>query len=66
MIADDNAALRRTMGRVLEAAGHDVALAENARDALELCRRKPVDVSITDVYMPEMDAIELLLAGDHE
>lgn len=66
LIADDNAALRRTMGRVLEAAGHDVALAENARDALELCRRNPVDVIITDLYMPEMDGIELLLQAQNE
>lgn len=66
LIADDNAALRRTMGRLLQAAGHEVTLAENGQEALEQYRRDPVDVIITDLYMPEMDGIELLLRAQSE
>jgi two-component system response regulator YesN len=36
-----------------------VGAASNGLEALEMCRRLPVDIVITDVRMPQMDGLEL-------
>lgn len=61
LIAEDDAPLRRVLGAVLAADGHDVALAEDGRDAWEQYQHRPADLVITDLYMPKMGGVELLL-----
>jgi DNA-binding response OmpR family regulator len=62
LITDDDGRLRQTLSDVLARAGHEVFTASTGRNALAVLGREAVDVIITDVYMPEMDGIELLLA----
>lgn len=62
LIVDDDGPLRETLTDVLSRAGHEVFAASGGHSALALLGQQIVDVVITDVYMPEMDGIELLLA----
>lgn len=61
LIADDDPLLRLLLKRRLEGAGHEVASAENGREALRLIEEQPAfDLVITDILMPELDGLELI------
>lgn len=62
LIIDDEKAVRETLRDFLISAGHLVELAENGREALELMedRDAAFDLIIMDVFMPEVDGIELV------
>jgi len=66
LVVDDNRVNRLLLGRALEQLGHTVTFAENGREALEALRRRPPDLVLLDIEMPEMDGYEVLstLAGD--
>jgi PAS domain S-box-containing protein len=69
LLAEDNPVNQRLAVRILEKAGHSVAVAENGRTALELLARQPFDVVLMDVQMPEMggfEATELIRAAERE
>ena len=61
LVIDDYDSLRLLVKGVLEGAGHDVTEASNGVLGLTAYREKPVDLVITDICMPEMDGIELIL-----
>ena len=58
LVVDDDADMRLTLKLALELAGYGVDVAGNAREALELQRRQPADVLITDIFMPDADGFE--------
>jgi len=62
MVVDDSAAIRGTWARLVDAESDMsvVAAARNGRTALEILARRPVDVVLLDVEMPEMDGISAL------
>jgi len=60
LVIDDDAQVRRVVRRLIEMEGHQVAEAESGKIALRLLANDPADLIITDIYMPEMDGIELL------
>jgi two-component system, chemotaxis family, chemotaxis protein CheY len=60
LVADDNDALRRAMQLALEAGGYRVQLAASGLEALELQRKDPANVLITDIFMPERDGFEAI------
>jgi CheY-like chemotaxis protein/predicted regulator of Ras-like GTPase activity (Roadblock/LC7/MglB family) len=60
LIVDDDVAFRTTIGRDLVEHGFDVALANNAEEAIELLVGRPTDVMLTDLRMPGGDGIDLL------
>jgi adenylate cyclase len=62
LVVDDNRVNRLLVGRTLEQLGHRVAFAENGRHALEMVRRRPPDLVLLDVEMPEMNGYEALEA----
>ena len=62
LVVDDNRVNRLLLGRALEQLGHTVTFAENGRDALEALRRRPVDLVLLDIEMPEMDGYQVLAA----
>lgn len=59
---EDDQDLRRDLVEELEDAGFRVVAAANGRKGLELLAENQVDVIITDVMMPELDALEFLQA----
>ena len=60
MVVDDERIKRISLGDAIAAHGHDVAVFETAAKGLEALARKPFDVVITDLKMPEMDGISFL------
>lgn len=61
LIVDDDAAALSLLLRVLEKEGYEVTAKNDPSEALELFRKSPFDLVITDFYMPGMNGIELLL-----
>ncbi|HEX7955763.1 MAG TPA: sigma-54 dependent transcriptional regulator, partial [Pyrinomonadaceae bacterium] len=60
LIVDDEPGMRQLLSHVFGRAGHEVRAAENGAKALELLRREPADLVVSDVKMPDMGGIELL------
>jgi signal transduction histidine kinase/CheY-like chemotaxis protein len=58
LLTEDNIVNQRVALRILEKAGHRVAIAENGRMALRLLGEQPFDLILMDVQMPEMDGFE--------
>ncbi len=61
LVIDDQEPIRALLCVALEGAGHEVLEASNGRLGLTLYREKSADLIITDIVMPEMDGLELLL-----
>ncbi len=56
LVVDDDRAMRIMLRYLLEGAGYSVREASNGHEALDLFRREPADVVITDLFMPEKTA----------
>lgn len=61
LIIDDDDQLLRMLRKALELSGHDVVAAENGKDGMKLLRENPTDLIISDIVMPEMDGLEILM-----
>lgn len=62
LVIEDNAGLRDYLRVALESAGHEVLTAADGRQALAYLDGHPVDTVLTDLFMPEMDGIEVITA----
>lgn len=62
LVVDDNEQMRKMLGLLLERAGHEVLETANGKLAMNLLKRGPVDLVITDIIMPEMEGIDLIMA----
>ena len=60
MVVDDEASTLGSLSRAFRLAGHDVAVCNNAVQALELARLRPFDLILSDVVMPGRDGLALL------
>jgi two-component system sensor histidine kinase/response regulator len=58
LLAEDNAVNRLVATRTLEKLGHNVLIAVNGREAVEMAQREAFDLALMDVQMPEMDGFE--------
>ncbi len=67
MIVDDEEPLRLLLGSLLKMNGFRVLLAGTGKDAIRICARfrRPIDLMITDIQMPELSGFDLagLIAG---
>jgi diguanylate cyclase (GGDEF)-like protein len=59
LVADDDATHRRVLQEVLEAAGFQVAVAEDGEVALDLFTATQPDAVLLDVEMPELNGFEV-------
>ena len=57
---EDDPTVGESLRHLLKKKGHEILLASNGKEALQLFRHEVVDLVITDVVMPKMDGIELL------
>ncbi len=57
-MAEDNPINQMLAVRLLEKAGHRVAVANNGEEALAAIAREPFDLVLMDVQMPVMDGFE--------
>jgi signal transduction histidine kinase/ActR/RegA family two-component response regulator len=62
LLVDDEPAVRRSLARLLEAAGFAVVSAASPMDALQIARdhTERIGMVLTDVVMPEMNGMELV------
>jgi two-component system response regulator MprA len=69
LVVDDEPAVRRALERALRLENHDVALAEDGEQALDVLAAGATDAVILDILMPKLDGLEvcrrLRKAGDH-
>lgn len=61
LLIDDDRDLRAMLTRALTRFGYGVTEAENGREALARLEAAPVHLVVTDIIMPDMEGIELIL-----
>ena len=60
LVVDDQPEVRRLMVRLLERAGHTTAEADGGAEGLRQLAAQPVDLVVTDLFMPDMDGLEFI------
>lgn len=60
LIVDDGEATLTMLARSLESAGYDVTCAENGQKGLDSFRCLELGLVIADLFMPEVEGIEML------
>lgn len=60
LIADDESMLREILRELVTMRGHEVILASNGKEALDLFKHETPDLVISDIIMPEMDGLKFL------
>lgn len=60
LVIDDDPAVRATIEVVLKRDNHAVVLADNGRNGLQLLQAGQFDLLIVDLFMPEMDGLEIV------
>ncbi len=61
LIIDDDHHILLMIKKMLERAGFEVDLASNGNEGLELFRKMPAELVITDIIMPEKEGLETIL-----
>lgn len=60
LIVEDSQAVLDLLVSFATEAGHAPLRATTGREAVAVLRRDPIDLVVTDIYMPDMDGLELL------
>ena len=66
LLVDDDHLLRGFLATVLTEAGHSVLPAVDGRQAMDLLHVSAVDLIVTDIVMPELEGVELILTLSRE
>jgi two-component system response regulator (stage 0 sporulation protein F) len=61
LVIDDESAVRTFLRTALEGAGYEVIEASNGLIGLYVYRHRPIDLVITDLYMPEKNGLDMIL-----
>lgn len=62
LIIDDERGIRNALREILADEGHNVDVAENGKQGLQMASQLAYDLIYSDIKMPEMDGIEVLSA----
>jgi len=60
LIVDDEEPILTSLSSILQDEGYEVAVAKNGVDALRVYTMDPPDLMLLDIWMPEMDGMEVL------
>ncbi len=60
LVVDDDPSMRALIRLYLEGAGYGVIEAADGRRAMQALEGKDVDLVVLDIFMPEMDGLEVL------
>ncbi len=60
LVIDDEPLVRAVLRSILERSGYTVMDASDGRVGLALWRHTPSDLVLTDIFMPELDGIEVI------
>jgi len=58
LLVEDKPMNQKLAAYILEKNGHNVTIANNGKEALELYRKQSYDLIFMDIHMPEMDGLE--------
>lgn len=61
LILEDSEDYRNLLRAALEVEGFEVATAANGERALQLMARRPADLILTDLFMPDKDGLETIM-----
>jgi two-component system chemotaxis response regulator CheY len=61
LIVDDSESIREVVSFTLENEGYSVLVGVDGQDALKFFDGREIDLLITDLHMPNMDGIELIV-----
>ncbi len=61
LVIDDDGQVRTLLRMILEREGHEVVEAPDGNVGIELYRKEPADVVITDIFMPEKEGLETIM-----
>ncbi|HIJ23245.1 MAG: response regulator [Gammaproteobacteria bacterium] len=61
LAVDDSPSLRQMVAFTLKGAGHDVSEAADGVEALGIAKGQAFDLVITDINMPNMDGLQLIV-----
>ncbi len=61
VVIDDEESIRTLLARILVHANHDVRTASDGKAGFRILKEEPADLVITDILMPEMDGLEVLM-----
>jgi CheY-like chemotaxis protein len=62
IVVDDNPAIGTMISRMLEGSEFSCILLTSAEDLLTRLGEEPIDLLITDIFMPRVEGIEVILA----
>ena len=60
LIVDDSEDVTRTLSRMLQRSGFQVRTADSGQLGIQLYRQHRADVLLLDIFMPEMDGLEVI------
>ncbi|HEX2862517.1 MAG TPA: response regulator [Lacunisphaera sp.] len=60
LLVDDHEPVCQTLQVMINDMGHDAVIALSGQQAIAAHRKAPVDVLLTDIFMPDMDGYELI------
>ncbi|MBZ0272583.1 response regulator [bacterium] len=61
LVIDDDAVIRQLLRELLTREGHDVVVCADGRDAADIWRERAFDLIVTDIFMPEMDGLSVVM-----
>ena len=59
LVVDDDESTRRMLELALSRRGYEVASASGGGDAVQILRKRPFQVLVTDIHMPDVDGLSL-------
>jgi DNA-binding NtrC family response regulator len=63
LVVDDEAIIQTLLYEVLTEEGYEVTTANNGKEGIDFLEKSKFDLVITDIVMPVMNGIEVLLAA---
>ncbi len=61
LIVDDNLMMRKLIRNIFSKEDYEIEEAENGIEGLEMARKYDIDLVITDIIMPVMEGLELIM-----
>jgi CheY-like chemotaxis protein len=60
-VIDDDVTIQLVFSQFLTSLGHEIMQAENGKEGMSMIQETRPDLVITDIMMPEMDGLEILM-----
>lgn len=66
LIIDDDDMFRDMLKSMIEKNGYDVVSASDGKEGMDLYRKEPTDLIITDIIMPNKEGVELIFEFERD